>query len=156
MVCSISCSISAIFIIGMIYFNNMTLKSKIVNTYKEKLPPNLKVLYDKLSRERMAISHYGYALGFLLSLFIIFYNLKWKKGRLNNTSMICIVMSTCFLTNYFYYMLSPKSDWMLNHINNKELAQAWLQMYREMSFNYHAGLVLGIIAVGIMAFAFRC
>ena len=45
---------------------------------------------------------------------------------------------------------------MLNHIKDPEQVKAWLQMYREMSFNYHSGLVLGIIAVGILAFAFRC
>jgi hypothetical protein len=29
-------------------------------------------------------------------------------------------------------------------------------MYKTMSIYYHTGLVLGIIAVGILAFAFRC
>jgi hypothetical protein len=53
-------------------------------------------------------------------------------------------------------MLSPKSDWMLNHINNPEQTKLWLQMYRTMSVYYHIGLVLGIIAVGFFAFAFRC
>ena len=71
-------------------------------------------------------------------------------------SLVCIVMSTCFLTNYFYYMLAPKSDWMLNHSNSPEDTKAWLQMYRAMQFNYHMGFVLGIIGVGIFAFAFRC
>jgi hypothetical protein len=65
-------------------------------------------------------------------------------------------MATCFLTNYFYYILSPKSDWMLNHMGNQKETSAWLEMYREMSFNYHAGLAFGIVAVGILAFAFRC
>jgi hypothetical protein len=53
-------------------------------------------------------------------------------------------------------MLSPKSDWMLNYMSNPQEVKAWLLMYREMQFNYHMGLVLGIIAVGIFAFAFRC
>ncbi len=53
-------------------------------------------------------------------------------------------------------MLSPKSDWMLEHLQNKEEIKAWLLMYREMQYNYHMGLVLGIIAVGVLAFAFRC
>jgi hypothetical protein len=44
---------------------------------------------------------------------------------------------------------------MLNHMGNQKETTAWLEMYREMSYNYHAGLVLGILAVGIMAFAFR-
>lgn len=156
MPCSISCTISTIFIIGMIYFYNMTSKSKIVKEYKEKLPLDLKLLYEKLAKERMYISYYGYVLGFLLSLFIILYNLKLKNQKLNNISIVCIVMTTCFLTNYFYYILSPKSDWMLNHIKDQASAQAWLKLYRGMQFNYHFGLVLGIIAVGIFAFSFRC
>lgn len=156
MACTISCMISAVFIIGMIYFYNRTNKSEIVKHYKEKMPTDLQKRYDNISEERKKISVYGYILGFILSLFIIFYNLNFKRVRMNNTSLVCTVMATCFLTNYFYYMLSPKSDWMLNHISNSEQVKAWLQMYREMSYNYHAGLVLGITAVGVLAFAFRC
>jgi uncharacterized protein YacL len=148
--------ISAVFIIGMIYFYNMTNKSEIVKYYKEKLPSDLQKRYETISEERKKISIHGYILGLVFSLFIIFYNLKFKGQRLNTISLVCTVMATCFLTNYFYYMLSPKSDWMLNHINNPEQVKAWLQMYREMSYNYHAGLALGIIGVGILAFAFRC
>lgn len=156
MVCSITCSIAAVFIIGKIYFYNATTNSKVVQHYKEKLPTNLKQLYDKISNERLKISIYGYALGFILSLCIIYYNLGLKREKIRNISLVCIVITTCFLTNYFYYILTPKSDWMLNHINNPEQTKAWLQMYRAMSVNYHTGLVLGIIAVGILAFAFRC
>ena len=144
--------ISAVFIIGMIYFYNMTDKSQIVKQYKKQLSPELQKRYKKIAKERMIISYYGYGLGLILSLFVIFY-LKQKKRTF---SLVCTVMATCFLTNYFYYMLSPKSDWMLNHIDSPEQVKAWLQMYREMSYNYHMGIVLGIIGVGIFAFAFRC
>ena len=156
MPCTISCMISAVFIIGMIYFYNMTNKSEIVKHYKEKLPSDLQKRYENISEERKKISIHGYILGLVFSLFIIFYNVKLKGQRLNTISLVCTVMATCFLTNYFYYMLSPKSDWMLNHINNPEQVKGWLLMYREMSYNYHAGLALGIIGVGILAFAFRC
>ena len=156
MPCTISCMISAVFIIGMIYFYNMTNKSEIVKHYKEKLPSDLQKRYENISEERRKISIHGYILGLIFSLFIIFYNLKLKGQRLNTFALVCTVMATCFLTNYFYSMLSPKSDWMLNHINNPEQVKGWLLMYREMSYNYHAGLALGIIGVGILAFAFRC
>ena len=156
MACLLSCAISAIFIIGMIYFYNMTNKSKIVKAYKEKMPPDLQKRYEVISNERMRISYQGYILGFVLSLFVIFYNYYFKGAKLNNTSLICTVIAVSFITNYFYYMLSPKSDWMLNHMNSQDQVKGWLLMYREMQFNYHAGLALGIIAVGVMAFAFRC
>jgi hypothetical protein len=156
MACAISCMVSAIFIIGMIYFYNMTDKNKIVKHYKNKLSSDLQKRYDKISKERILISYKGYILGFLFSLFIIFYNLKIKGTKMGTTSLICTVIATSFVTNYFYYGLSPKSDWMLNHMGSQDEVRAWLQMYREMQYNYHMGLVFGIIAVGILAFAFRC
>lgn len=156
MACTISCMISTVFIIGMIYFYNLTDKSVVVQQYKAKLSPELQQRYNAISKERMMISYQGYLLGFILSMGIIVYNRKLKGVKMSNSSLICTLMATCFLTNYFYYMLYPKSDWMLNHMNEHEEVHAWLKMYREMQYNYHAGLVLGILGVGILAFAFRC
>ena len=76
MACVLSCAISAIFVIGMIYFYNMTGKSDIVNQYKSSLSSDLQKRYDKISKERLTISYQGYALGVILSLGIIFYNKK--------------------------------------------------------------------------------
>jgi uncharacterized membrane protein YkgB len=139
----------------MIYFYYITNKSQIVKTYKDKLPIDLQNRYEKISKERSRISYTGYALGFIISLFIIYYNINLKKQKLSKWSIVCLVMATCFLTNYFYYILSPKSDWMLNHTNSPEQVKAWLQMYRNMQINYHAGIVLGIVGVGVLAFAFH-
>jgi len=151
MPCCISCAISCIFLIGMIYFYNATDKSDIVNNYKATLPIDLQQRYEKIIEERKRISYQGYGLGLLLSLVILYFSRK-----MNTISLVCTVMATAFLTNYFYYMLSPKSDWMLNHVTDKDQVHAWLLMYRAMSYNYHLGIVFGIIAVGIFAFAFRC
>ena len=156
MACAISCMISAIFVIGMIYFYNLSDKSEIVKHYKSSLSSDLQKRYEKITKERTNISYQGYALGVILSLGIIFYNLKIKRSRMNTTALVCTVVATAFVTNYFYYMLSPKSDWMLNHMSNQQEIKSWLLMYREMQYNYHMGLALGIIAVGTLAFAFRC
>lgn len=156
MCCTISCFIAAVFLIAMIYFNISTLNSEVVNKYKDSLSPDLQVIYDKIAKERLSISMCGYTLGLLLSIIIIVYNMRIKRNRLGTKSLVCIVVTTSFLTNYFYYTLSPKSDWMLNHLNSPEENKAWLEMYREMKYNYHLGFVLGIIAVGMLAFAFRC
>jgi len=151
MPCCVSCMISCIFIIGMIYFYNATDKSDIVNQYKATLSPDLQKKYEEITHERRRISYQGYGLGLLLSFVVIYFSRK-----MNTIALVCTVMATCFLTNYFYYMLSPKSDWMLNHITDKDQVHAWLLMYRAMSYNYHLGIVFGILAVGMFAFAFRC
>jgi hypothetical protein len=151
MPCCVSCAISCIFIIGMIYFYNATDKSNIVNQYKGTLSPDLQKKYEEITAERRRISYQGYGLGLLLSFVVIYFSRK-----MNTIALVCTVMATCFLTNYFYYMLSPKSDWMLNHTTNQNDVHAWLLMYRAMSYNYHLGIVFGILAVGMFAFAFRC
>ena len=158
MVCSITCSISAVFIIGMIYFYNATRTNKTVLQYKAHLNAQQRVTYEKIAKERMHISMQGYGLGFVLSLLIIYFNYgkMAKSAAAKPSSVVCLVLATSFLTNYFYYMLSPKTDWMLNHTESKDDTQMWLQMYRTMQYYYHLGLVLGIIGVGVFAYAFRC
>jgi uncharacterized protein YacL len=148
--------IAVALIIAMIYFQNATSKSKIVQEYKKQLPSNLQNLYEKISAERLCLNYYGYALGLILSLIIIMYNYTSKRNKLTNTSLVCLVIVVSFLTNYFYYILSPKSTYMLEHINSPEQTKAWLAMYREMQYNYHLGFVIGVVAVGVLAFAFRC
>ena len=156
MPCSVTCLVATAVIIAMIYFQNATTKSKIVQEYKKQLPSNLQNLYEKIAAERMRLNYYGYALGLILSLIIILYNYNSKRNKLTTTSLVCLVIVVSFFTNYFYYILSPKSTYMLEHINSPEQTKAWLAMYKEMQYNYHFGMVVGIIGIGVLAFAFRC
>jgi prolipoprotein diacylglyceryltransferase len=158
MPCATCCSIATAFVISMIYMNNATQKSQVIQVYQDQLPTNLKNLYTNLTNERLRIYYYGYALGFILSLIIILYNYTTLKAsqKMSTLTMTCIVITVSFLTNYFYYILSPKSDYMLNHINSPDQTKAWLTMYRQMQYYFHAGLVLGLVAVAFLSIAFRC
>ena len=82
MVCSVSCMISAVFIIGMIYFYNAASKSVVVQQYRNQLSMPLREIYDKIAQERAQISMKGFIIGFILSLFIIFYNYKMKRKNI--------------------------------------------------------------------------
>jgi len=155
MPCTVSCSISAVFIIGMMYMNYSITQSQIILQYKSQLPEKLQKIYEQITAERTTIYYQGYVLGFILSLFIIFGNVYSDHKLLSTTSMVCLVLAVSFITNYFYYILSPKKKWMLNYIETPDQTKLWLQMYRGMQVYYHTGLVLGIIAVGIFAHAFR-
>ena len=148
--CIPTCLVSLIFILGMIYFYNATSSSKVVKHYKDTLPSNLLERYNKISNERMRISYFGYILGLVISLIIII------NRKMSNQTKVCVTIVVTFVTNYFYYILSPKSDWMLYHINSSEQIKSWLTMYREMQYNYHLGIVFGIVGAGILGYAFRC
>lgn len=157
MPCYISCSIAIIFFSAMIFMHFFMIKYNVIGQYQKQLPNNLKQIYKQIVNERLRIYYYGFILGFLLSIAIIIYNLQLKGStKLTNTSMVCIIVSTSFLVNYFYYVLTPKTTHMLEHIKTEEQTIAWLKMYKNMQFYYHFSLVLGIFTMGFVALTFRC
>lgn len=68
MVCTTSCLIASVFLIGMIYSTNATHKSEIVKRYKAQLPEDLRIRYEKITSERKQIYYHGYIAGLILSL----------------------------------------------------------------------------------------
>ena len=154
--CSITCTISAGFILAMIFMTNWMTVNQTTQKYEAQLPEVLKNTYSKIVKERTQIFYTGYAIGLFLALFIIFYNTIIKKQKMGWSSMVCLTVIVAFLTNYFYYVLTPKTKWMLESIDTADQTRAWLEMYRDMQLYYHGSLVLGLISVGLLAFAFRC
>jgi len=152
MPCLISCSISMVFIISMIYMTFST--HSVSKQYESQLPKELIDIYRKIVAERTQIYYSGFILGVVLSMLAIYYNIRVKKTKMSSMGMVCTVVAISFITSYLYYISSPKSDYMLNHIKDEKQTKAWLEMYRHMKTNYHVGLILGIVAVGFFGFAF--
>ena len=156
MVCLTSCLGAVFFIVSMIYTQNAMHKSQVIQQYKNQLPEDLQKVYENVTKERQQINIYGYVLGLIISLAVILFNYRLKQNKLTTFNTICLVAVISFVTHYFYYMLTPKTTHMLEHIKTPEQTKAWLQMYKNMQFYYHSGLLLGLIAVILLAFAFRC
>jgi uncharacterized protein YacL len=140
----------------MIFMTNSMSTSSTIKSYEKELPPNLQEIYKQIRNERMRIFYTGYILGFILAVFIIVYNIQFNKKRMSWPAIVCLTVFVSFITNYFYYILTPKTKWMLDNVENQNQTKAWLQMYKSMQTYYHGGLAFGIIAIGLMAFAFRC
>ena len=80
--------ISAVFVIGMIYFYTMTGRSQVVQQYRSTLSPDLLKRYDNIAKERMMISYEGYGVGFLFSLLIILSIYIFLKYDLINCGVV--------------------------------------------------------------------
>ena len=122
-------------------------KTEKLRHFENLLSISQKETYEKIKNERMTIYFTGYTLGFFFSLVLILYYRNVSKTKLSKINILCLVFSVSFITNYFYYMLSPKTTYMLLHLNTKEQTKAWLEIYKSMQYNYHMGFVLGIIAL---------
>lgn len=154
--CKLSCGVSLVFIIAMLYMTYATMQSNIIGDYENSLSAELLPIYKKIALERTTIYYYGYFLGFVLAILFILYNSKVRKVPFSSMPLVCIVVSISFFINYFYYILSPKTTYMTDHLKSPDEIKAWGIMYRGMQKYYHTGLVLGLIAIGALAFAFRC
>ena len=145
MVCAISCAIAFIFIVANIYCCAFSHRSGgVIQEFVAKLSPDSQRRYAAITQERQGIYFMGLFLGFILAMILLVCCRKYFMGR---GGILCMVAAVAFSVNYFYYILSPKSDWMVLHLKSGEETQAWLKVYRTMQYNYHVGLVLGILAV---------
>jgi len=155
MVCAISCAIAFVFIVANIYCCLFSHRSGgVIQEFVAKLSPDNQRRYAVITRERQGIYFMGLFLGFILSMILLVCCRKYFLGSGNGNGngggragVLCMVAAVTFSVNYFYYILSPKRDWMVLHLKSGEESQAWLKVYRTMQYNYHIGLVLGILAV---------
>lgn len=151
--CSIYCGISLMFIIGMIYFTFSIDKTSVSSKFKSTLNSNQLNIYQNIVDYRKNLFLQGYGLGFIISMVVIILKLI-NKISLNSITIACLVGSICFTTSYFYYILSPKPDYMIMHIEGEKQKTEWLNIYKTMQFHYHFGLLLGIIGVILLSLAF--
>jgi hypothetical protein len=147
MVCSISCAVAAIFIIAMIFTMYGSDNTKSIQNFRRILTPQQNNIYTKIADERRRIYFTGFGLGLVLSFIFLAWNNMSKAGtrRVNRCSTICIVGAITFTVNYFYYILTPKSDWMILHIEGDTQKKAWLHIYKKMQYSYHFGALMGLV-----------
>tara|TARA_B100000927_G_C16052105_1_gene303512 strand:- start:3 stop:470 length:468 start_codon:yes stop_codon:yes gene_type:complete len=147
MVCPTSCIVAGAFIVSSIFVSLRIDKSTLKDPLFQLLSERNKQRYMKIADERKNIYLKGFGLGFILSiiaLFILNNNKMFKVTKLMN---ICFVLATSFTVNYFFYILHPKTDYMVLHLNDGEEKKAWLNIYKAMQFNYHLGFALGLVGM---------
>ena len=159
MVCYGSCMFASVFLIANVYTMMSCSNDNNKLEFKNTLTKEQQVLYEKIIGERKNIYYGGFILGIILSVFAVYFGEKYlffidKKTKISNIPKICMIASITFVTNYLFYILYPKTDYMLLHLNDKTQIQGWLAIYKKMQFKFHLGFVLGIIAVIIFAYSY--
>ena len=153
--CTITCSVSLVIVLAMVIMSVMVSNDSFVQSYRNKLPDDIKIEYDRIVKERHSIFFTGYVIGFVLSIFIIILNVNVLKKRMPVIAMVCLAVVVSTLVNYFYYILSPKSNHIISLLKTDQQREDWLRIYKSMQYYYHSSFVLGAVAVGVFAYAFR-
>lgn len=147
MVCKISCLVTLSFLVAKIYMMMSVDHSSLMGSLTNTLSEEQLMKYKNIVNERRNIYMRGYYLGLALSVVALTLNYtSQSKNRLSKLQMVCTSGAIVFTTSYFHYIISPKSDWMVNHLENEQQVKAWNKIYRTMQLRYHIGFVLGIFA----------
>lgn len=158
-VCMMSCAISLVFIIGMVYMNLFVDKVGVAQSFLSTLSEKQREIYGKIVGERKSIYFSGYGIGLVLSLLLVgLFKYGWFEkvglggnvGNWGKMGVACFTGAVTFLVSYFYYILSPKSDFMIMHIQGEKQKLAWLKVYRTMQYHYHLGMFLGVVGVALL------
>jgi hypothetical protein len=155
MPCGITCLVALAIIVSKLIFTFSVASDASIKQYKNSFTPELKEIYKKITMERLSLYIQGYTLGVVLSILFLIYNTQFAKRPMSVISMVCIVVIITFFVNYFYYTLSPKTDWVLNHVTGEKDVKAWLHIYKAMQLHYHSAFAIGLVGVGVLAYAFR-
>ena len=65
---------------------------------------------------------------------------------------VCLFIVVSLGFNWAYYLLYPKTTYMLNHLTSSDQVKAWLAIYREMKFRSYSGLILGVLGYLLIAY----
>lgn len=138
--CLLLCGFASVLLFSMVY---MMLTFSSDKKLKQILDKEQYNRYQKIVNERRNLMLSGYIFGLIMTTFVIFF----IKNTLLRVSMAII---TVYVVSYLYYTLSPKSDYMILHLETKEKRQAWLDTYLYMKRNFHLSYLYGILFVAVI------
>ena len=140
MVCITNCAIGFALVGGTIATALVTKNDPVFQKYHKTLDPIQKQALDNIANERLTLYIQGTLLGLVLVGILSLMVDNSISPMVNGCSFAAIVL----LTQYFYYILMPKSDWMIRNLDTKKQSEAWLNVYRYMSVRWHLGLLIGL------------
>lgn len=149
--CSSWCYVAIVFLVANMYVTFTADKSHRKNRFYETLSHESINKYESIVRERRDIYLKGYVFGLLISGLFLFGIEGIKRTSMINAGLVCSVGAITLICNYLFYIIHPKSDYMVVHLNTKSQREAWLDIYRHMQIKYHMGLVFGIAASMLFA-----
>jgi hypothetical protein len=144
-----NCYASGVIGLGMLFasYSTMSISKKEKNKLLEILPPNLDKIYINISNERRKIYFQGLIIGFIISyLSLLLFT------PTNTYHKVTLFLAITLLVSVLYYFLTPKSDYMLNHLQTQEENQAWLEVYKNMQQKYINGFLFGCLSAIPLSF----
>lgn len=123
----------------MMLDNNMDSHDNFVNS----LNIEQKMKYQMIKEDRYKTYVIGMIFGVILSLILQYFFIN-KIRNYSNISKACLYAVVVMSTAHFYYLLSPKKDYIIKHLDNKVQIELWHKLYQDMQSKQYKGYIFGI------------
>ncbi len=117
---------------------SLALKSEFART----LSDDQRRAYIEIIDERMTLYMQGLAVGLIAGALYI--TMLPPAQRTASPAVLGAFALITLGVQYLYYMLSPKTKWMLNIVKTEEQTKKWLEIYRYMSTRWFSGMAMGL------------
>lgn len=142
------CAIGVAFLVAMVA---MCFSCDIVEQNKsfyDSLTPQQQQIYQNIKKERLTIFLQASIAGLVTGLVVLY---MMSAEKVNRIGAGCILLATAFATQYFWYVISPKKDWMILHLTEQQIP-VWQQLYRAYQLRYHTALAVGLVGYFLLGY----
>lgn len=116
--------------------------------FQNLLSPDQMNKYKSIVNERLSIYIQGLLIGAILGLIVVS-----MLDKVTTTNRVCVFVVVALLFNVIYYLLMPKTSYMLQHLNSDEQVNAWLRVYKSMRQRYILGFFVGVVGYAVFAYS---
>ena len=146
MVCITNCAIGAALVGGTIATALVSKQDTVFREYRSTLNAEQIAALDRIANQRLSLYVQGTILGIVVVTMVALFGGKKMSPLTSGCTFVAVVL----LTQYFYYILMPKPDWMIRHLRTQEQNTHRLRVYRHMSFRWHMGMLVGLLGFFIL------
>ena len=131
----------------------MVNKKAITSPFMNTLDVGKQTIYKNIINERtmIYIKSIFTALFISLAYYFAFPKNNFLKPRnMTKFSLASISLVIFYFVSYLFYILYPKTDYMILHLDTETERLEWLKVYKSMQFEYHMSFVVGFIGISIL------
>ncbi len=104
--------------------------------FKKTLTNNQKIVYDEIKNERMINYEMGLLIGIIIAYIYSYFSAK---------TTACSYAGLAFLIAALYYMLIPKSKYMVNYLTDMDQVKLYNDVYVQFRFMTNVAYLVGFI-----------
>ena len=145
MVCYLSCSLAAAFIIVSAVMMFMPAKGQ--QQLMKLLSLSQKQYYYEVVKNRLNVYWLGTLIGLALGLVVV----VWVIPTQPLLQKVCYFLVTLFATQVIVYSLMPKK-YILEVLTSQDQVKAWLQTYRSSQLWFWSAFLVGALGYGLLVY----